>query len=95
MKEKEIVLNSALQKLSDSLMARHSAVLHVEYAIRTVRTEQYLKTATEGMLSTGPNVTAAECACTIVLQTISLLRMESYMESAHVVEFAPKSAQIV
>ena len=95
MKEKEIVLNSALQKLSDSLMAKHSAVLPVEYAIRTVRMERYLKIAMADMLSTGPNVTAAECACTIALQTISLLKMESYMEYAHAVEFALKSVRTV
>ena len=93
--EKESVLNSALQKLSSSLTAKHSAALPAEYVIRTALTEQYLKIAMEGMWLTEPNVTVVECVCTTVLQTISLLRMELSTVSVHVAEFAQKSAQVV
>ena len=48
--EKESVLNSVLQKPLNSLTAKLSAVLLVEYVIKTVRTAQYFKIAMEDML---------------------------------------------
>ena len=50
MKEKEIVLSSVLQKLSDLSMEGLSAVLLAEYVMKTVLTVRYSKIAMEDML---------------------------------------------
>ena len=49
-KEKEIVLINALQKLLNLSMENHLAVLPVEYVIKTVLMEQFSKIAMEDML---------------------------------------------
>ena len=56
---------------------------------------QYSKIVTEAMWWTWPNVMAVECACTIVLQTILLLKMGLYMEYVPVAEYVKKFVRTV
>ena len=95
MKEKGIALSNALQKPSDSSMEGLSAVSPAEYVMKTVLTGRYLKTATEDMSWTGPNVTAAECACTTVLSTTLPLKTELSMAYVHAAESVKRHVRTV
>ena len=95
MKEKGNVSNNALQKPSDSSMAKHLVALPAEFVMKTVRTVLFSSMAMEAMWWTGPNVTAVECVCTTAPPAILPLRMESYMVSVHAAEYAERFVQIV